>query len=77
MTDIDLNSLGPAERSAYSNGYGECRRKFEERPEFNNWNGKPLGEMSRGALIDAVCFMLGREKELLAMIEQLKGQAND
>ncbi len=56
MTDIDLNSLGPAERSAYSNGYGECRRKFEERPEFNNWNGRPLGEMSRGELIDALAW---------------------
>jgi hypothetical protein len=52
----DPNSQGPAERSAYANGYDDCRRKFEERPEFDNWHGKPLGQMSRGELIDALTW---------------------
>jgi hypothetical protein len=52
----DPNSQGPAERSAYANGYDDCRRKFEERPGFDNWHGKPLGQMSRGELIDALAW---------------------
>jgi|SRR5882672_3754975 len=52
MTDTN----NPGERAAYANGYGDCRRKLEERPEFNNWNGKPLGEMSRGEMIDALAW---------------------
>lgn len=55
MTNIDA----PGERAAYANGYADCRRKFEERPDFNNWHGKPLGNMSRGELIDALEWCVG------------------
>lgn len=60
MTDLDY---GPGERVAYSNGYSDCRRKFEERPEFNNWMGKPLGDMSRGELIDALAWCVNELKK--------------
>ena len=67
MTEDEVAMLNPAERSAYSNGFDDCRSKFEERPEFNNWNGKPLGDMSRGELLDALAWC----------VQQLKGHTND
>jgi hypothetical protein len=58
MTEDEVAMLGPGERSAYANGYGDCRAKFEESPKFNNWMGKPLGDMSRGELIDALAWCI-------------------
>jgi len=65
MTEEQVCMLNPAERSAYANGYGDCRHRFEARPEFNNWHGKPVGDMSRGELIDALawCVTELRRKE--------------
>jgi hypothetical protein len=57
---MDESNLGPGERSAYANGYSDCRRKFEERPDFDNWHGKPIGNMSRGELIDALEWCVKR-----------------